>query len=112
MGMTPTEWTIAALADRKPGIEIAPLRPVALKPYQKAFLREMLDSTSTTKQVTVMKRADVGRTPLLFTAEELEIFGLSVETMPKHAIVVEDIWPPPVLPMVEFKGVYGKGDGV
>lgn len=58
-----------------------------------------------------MKRADVGRTPLLFTAKELEIFGLSAETMPKHAVVVDDIWPPPVLPMVEFKGVYGKGDG-
>lgn len=110
MRQTPEEWAIAAMADRKPGIKIAPLRPAALKPYQEAFLQEMLDSTSTT-QVTVMKRADVGRAPLLFTAEELEIFGLSVETMPRHAILVDDIWPPPVLPMVESKGVYGKGDG-
>ena len=109
MTQTPEEWTIAALSKRKPGIEIAPLRPAALKAYQEAFIREMLESTST-KPVTP-RRTSVGRTPLLFTAEELEIFGLSVETMPKHAVVVDDIRPLPVLPIVEFKGVYGKGDG-
>ncbi len=54
MTQTPEEWTIAAMAERKPGIKIAPLRPASLKPYQEAFIREMLVSTSTTDQVTVM----------------------------------------------------------
>ncbi|MDH2091475.1 hypothetical protein N5K21_22345 [Rhizobium pusense] len=42
MTQTPKEGTIAAMAKRKPGIKIAPLRPAALKPYQEAFIRELL----------------------------------------------------------------------
>ncbi|WP_107675034.1 hypothetical protein [Agrobacterium sp. LAD9] len=52
MTQSPEEWTIAALANRKPGIEIAPLRPAALQPYQEAFLREMIAEEH--DEVTVM----------------------------------------------------------
>lgn len=91
MTQTPKEWCVAALADRKPGIEIGPLLPAALKPYQEAIIREMLDSTSTT-QVTVMATR-IGGDPR-WTLRAREIMNVL-----------------PACPMVEFKGVYGKGDG-
>ncbi len=56
----PEEWTLAALADRKPGIEIAPLRPAALKPYQEAFIRELLAEEH--EAVTVMVPLNGGYT--------------------------------------------------
>ena len=94
MIQSPEELTVAALAKRKPGIEIGPLRPAALKPYQEAFIREMLESTST-KQVTIMKRLNIGHDPFAAEIRAQEIMNVL-----------------PVVPMVEFKGVYGKGDGV
>lgn len=89
MTQDPKEWCIAQMANRQPSIEVDTLRPVALKPYQKAMFDWLQDSTST-KQVTLM-RTDVGRTPLLFTAEEMEIFGLSVVGGPllQHS---HDLW--------------------
>ena len=92
MTQTPEEWTVAAIAKRKPGIEIGPLRPAALKPYQEAMLNWLQDSTST-KQVTVMATR-IGGDPR-WTLRAREIMNVL-----------------PACPMVEFKGVYGKGDGV
>lgn len=52
MIQTPKERKIAALANPKPGIHVEPLRPPALKPYQEAFIREMLADEH--EAVTVM----------------------------------------------------------
>jgi hypothetical protein len=60
MTQTPEEWCIAALADRKPGIRVKPLRPAALKPYQEAFIRELLAGEH--EVVTVMVPPRVGST--------------------------------------------------
>ena len=60
MTQSPEEWAIAAMADRKPGIEIAPLRPAALKPYQEAFIRELLAQEHVV--VTVMVPSNGGYT--------------------------------------------------
>jgi hypothetical protein len=60
MTQTPEEWAIAAMAERKPGIEIAPLRPAALKPYQEAYFRELLAEES--EIVTVMVPSNGGYT--------------------------------------------------
>lgn len=70
------------------------LRPAALKPYQEAFIRELLDSTATTKQVTVMKRLNIGHDPFAAEIRAHEIMNVL-----------------PVVSMVEFKDVYGTGDG-
>lgn len=107
MTQDPKQGCLAAMATRQPGNEVGPLRPAGLKPYQEAMFECLQDSTST-KQVT-LQRADVDRTPLLFTSEELDIFGLSIEDLPRHAVVVEDLFEVPPMPMVEFKGVFGKG---
>ncbi|MDX1216297.1 hypothetical protein GOL99_12205 [Sinorhizobium medicae] len=53
MTRDPKEWCIAAMANRKSTIEVEPLRPVALKPYQKAVIDWLQDSASTT-QVKLM----------------------------------------------------------
>lgn len=60
MTQTPEEWAIAAMADRKPGIKIAPLRPAALKPYQEAFIQELLAEEH--EVVTVMVPSNGGYT--------------------------------------------------
>lgn len=91
MSQYPKEWCIAAMASRKPMIEVDPLRPVALRTYQKAVFDWLQDSTST-KQVTVM-RSNVGIDPHS-TLRAREIMNVL-----------------PMLPVMEFRGVFGKGVG-
>ncbi|MDX0165783.1 hypothetical protein GOC43_28800 [Sinorhizobium meliloti] len=52
MTQDPKEWCIAQMANHKPSIKVEALRPVALKPYQEAFIREFLAEEH--EAVTVM----------------------------------------------------------
>lgn len=53
MTQTPEEWTIAALADRKSGIRIEPLRPAALELYQKSLIDQLIDADPAFTRVSI-----------------------------------------------------------
>ena len=85
MTQTPEEWTIAAIAKRKPGIEIAPLRPAPLQPWQEAFIRDMLAEED--EVVTVMVPSRLG--PAYQRGVDSYMANLSVDRLKEMAVQID-----------------------